>query len=83
MEPELLLGRKLIRRAQGNINIHGVRWLTKWSNLPTEQATWEDVTFIQKVFPNFQPQGQVWSKLGELSGPKYVFSEEINTTSSI
>lgn len=55
LEPEQLLERKLVPRVQGNISIPVVRWLIKWSNLPLEEATWEDATFIQKVFPNFQP----------------------------
>ena len=53
--PERLLERKLIPRTQGDINIPVVQWLIKWVNLPEDQATWEDASFIQKIFPEFQP----------------------------
>ena len=55
LEPEQLLERKLIPRVQSDISVPVVRWVIKWSNLPMDEATWEDATFIQKVFPNFQP----------------------------
>lgn len=55
LEPEQLLERKLIPRKHGDIEIPVVRWLIKWSNLPLEEATWEDAPFIQKVFPSFKP----------------------------
>jgi hypothetical protein len=53
--PEKVLQRKLIPRKQGNISIPVVQWLVKWINLPEESATWEDSSFIQQVFPTFQP----------------------------
>ena len=53
--PEAILERKLVPRVQGNIQIPVVRWLIKWINLPAENATWEDASFIQKVFPDRQP----------------------------
>lgn len=53
--PEAILERKLIPRVQSNISIPVVRWLIKWVNLLTDQATWEDLAFIQKAFPEFQP----------------------------
>ena len=53
--PEAVLDRKLIPRVQGSISIPVVQWLVKWQNLSPEQATWEDASFIQKVFPAFQP----------------------------
>ena len=55
LEPKKLLERKLIPRAQGDIQIPVVRWLIKWCNMEEKDATWEDATFIQKVFPAFQP----------------------------
>lgn len=55
LEPEKLLERKLIPRVQGDIQIPVVRWLIKWTNLEEKDATWEDASFIQKVFPTFQP----------------------------
>ncbi|XBJ16328.1 hypothetical protein VPH35_007992 [Triticum aestivum] len=59
LEPERLLERKLIPRTQGDIQIPVVRWLIKWCNMEEKDATWEDATFIQKVFPAFQPRGLV------------------------
>jgi hypothetical protein len=53
--PEAILQRKLIPRVQGSISIPVAQWLIKWQNLPVEQATWEDASFIQKIFPAFQP----------------------------
>lgn len=53
MEPEAVLDRKLVPRVQGDISIPVVRWLIKWVNMPVEEATWEDLAFIQKVFPSF------------------------------
>ena len=44
--PEAVLERKLIPRVQGSISIPVVQWLVKWQNLPPEQATWEDASFI-------------------------------------
>jgi hypothetical protein len=46
---------KLIPRVQGSISIPVAQWLIKWENLPADQATWEDASFIQKVFPAFHP----------------------------
>jgi hypothetical protein len=40
---------------QGSISIPVAQWLIKWENLPADQATWEDASFIQKVFPAFHP----------------------------
>ena len=53
--PEAILERKLIPRVQGSISIPVVQWLIKWSNLPESEATWEDSSFIQKVFQGFHP----------------------------
>jgi hypothetical protein len=53
--PEAILDRKLIPRVQGSISIPVAQWLIKWENLPDDQATWEDASFIQKVFPALHP----------------------------
>jgi hypothetical protein len=29
--------------------------LVLWDNLPAEEATWEDASFIQTSFPTFKP----------------------------
>ena len=55
IQPEAILQRKLVPRVQGDISIPVVQWLIKWVNLPAEKATWEDASFIQKVFPELQP----------------------------
>ena len=54
VDPEAMLERTLVPRKQGNISIPVVRWLVKWTNMPVEEATWEDSAFIQKVFPSFR-----------------------------
>lgn len=53
--PEAVLERKLIPIVQGDISVPVVRWLVKWINLPVDAASWEDATFVQKVFPDFTP----------------------------
>jgi hypothetical protein len=53
--PEAILDRKLIPRKQGDISIPVVQWLIKWLKLPAESATWEDASFIQKIFHAFHP----------------------------
>jgi hypothetical protein len=53
--PKAILDRKLIPRVQGSISIPVAQWLIKWENLPANQATWEDASFIQNVFPAFHP----------------------------
>jgi hypothetical protein len=30
------------------------KWLTHWDNMTIEEATWEDVLFIQDTFPSFK-----------------------------
>jgi hypothetical protein len=56
---ENILEWKLIPWVQGSISILVAQWLIKWINLPETEATWEDASFIQKVFPAFHPWGQV------------------------
>jgi hypothetical protein len=53
--PEAVLERKLIPRKQGDIYVPVAQWLVKWENMEVDQATWEDASFVQKVFPAFQP----------------------------
>lgn len=55
LEPERLLDRKLIPRVEGDVQIPMVRWLIKWTNLEERDVTWEDASFIQKIFPTFEP----------------------------
>jgi hypothetical protein len=51
IQPEALLDRRMITHNNKPV----VQWLIKWINLPQTAATWEDVDFIKKVFPEFQP----------------------------
>jgi hypothetical protein len=39
------------------------QWLIKWVNLPEAAATWEDVDFMSRVFPDLKRGG------GALSAP--------------
>lgn len=50
-EPVAVLQRRMIPRN----NVAVTQWLILWSNLTPAEATWEDASYIQKVFPNFQP----------------------------
>jgi hypothetical protein len=49
--PEAILERCMIPRNNEPV----VQWLIKWMNMPPEQATWEDASFIRRVFPAFHP----------------------------
>lgn len=49
--PVAVLERRLIPRNNAPV----VQWKIQWENLPSEAATWEDASFITKVFPNFTP----------------------------
>ena len=69
LEPEKLLERTLIPQTQGNIDVLVVRRKIKWSNLPEAEATWEDATFIQKVFRASSPKDRSGLTRGKLAGP--------------
>jgi hypothetical protein len=49
--PETILQRRMIPRNNKPV----VQWLIHWMNMPESEATWEDATFIRKVFPSFHP----------------------------
>jgi hypothetical protein len=49
--PEAILDCRLIPRNNEPV----AQWLIQWVNMPKEQATWEDATFIRKIFPAFHP----------------------------
>jgi hypothetical protein len=49
--PEAILQRRQIPRNNELV----VQWLIQWVNLPSSEATWEDASFIRKVFPSFHP----------------------------
>ena len=48
-EPGLVLQVRQIPRN----NMAVVQWLIQWENLSPEEASWEDATFIKKIFPVF------------------------------
>lgn len=50
-EPTAVLDRRIIPCRNELV----AQWLIQWLSLGPEDATWEDVTFIQSTFPNFVP----------------------------
>jgi hypothetical protein len=53
--PSRILQRRQIPRSAGDYDIAVDQWLIHWENLEEAEATWEDVKFIQAVFPSFKP----------------------------
>lgn len=49
--PFALLDERIIQRKKTPVK----QWLIHWESLGPEDATWEDLTFIKKIFPQFQP----------------------------
>ena len=49
VQPVAILQRQMIKKN----NVAGVKVLVQWSNLPPEDATWEDYDFLKAKFPNF------------------------------
>jgi ribosomal protein L21E len=49
--PAEILQRRMIPRNNEPV----VQWLIHWVNLHESEATWEDASFIRKVFPSFRP----------------------------
>jgi hypothetical protein len=49
--PIAILQRRMIPRNNEPV----VQWLIHWMNMPESEATWEDASFIRKVFPSFHP----------------------------
>jgi hypothetical protein len=49
--PVAILEKRMIPRNNEPV----VQWLIQWVNLPEAEATWEDASFIRKVFPSFHP----------------------------
>ena len=47
VKPIAILQRQLVQRANAAV----VKLLIQWSNLPPEDATWEDFDFIKAMFP--------------------------------
>jgi hypothetical protein len=53
--PYRILQRRQVPRSAGDYDIAVDQWLIRWENLSEEEATWEDVKFIQAAFPSFKP----------------------------
>jgi hypothetical protein len=49
--PEAILERRMVPRNNEPV----VQWLIQWVNMTPAEATWEDASFIRKVFPSFHP----------------------------
>ena len=50
LRPEKVLQRRAIMRAAKPV----VQYLVKWNNLPESESSWEDRSFIDSQFPDFQ-----------------------------
>jgi hypothetical protein len=50
-EPLAVLKRRMIPR--GGVAV--TQWLVLWHNLSPSEATWEDASMIQSMFPSFNP----------------------------
>jgi ribosomal protein L21E len=53
--PFAVLQRRLVPRPNGEYDIAVAQWLIQWEAMTTDEATWEDASFIQQAFPDFQP----------------------------
>ena len=60
LHPEAILERRLVKK--GNTAIPQVR--VKWSHLPEDSATWEDLYVLQQCFPSTLACGQASSPAG-------------------
>lgn len=49
VEPVAVLARKLINRRGAPV----AQLLVRWSNLPDDATTWEDLSFMKRKFPEF------------------------------
>lgn len=60
LQPEAILERRLVKK--GNAAIRQVR--VKWSHLPADSATWEDLNVLRQRFPTSAACGQAVSPAG-------------------
>lgn len=51
LQPMDILQRRLVVGDQHQI----AQWLIQWQGLSPEEASWEDQSFVQSKFPDFQP----------------------------
>ncbi|XP_071912429.1 uncharacterized protein [Coffea arabica] len=50
LQPEQVMKRRVIMRDSQPV----IQYLIKWNHLPDSEASWEDKSFIDKMFPNFK-----------------------------
>ncbi|XP_071901187.1 uncharacterized protein [Coffea arabica] len=53
LKPEAILKRRVIMREGRPV----IQFLIKWNHLSYDEASWEDKTFIENQFPEFQTRG--------------------------
>ena len=53
--PLAILQRRQVPRSNGEYDVPVPQWLIHWENMTPEDATWEDVAFVQATFPDFKP----------------------------
>jgi hypothetical protein len=53
--PLAILQRRIVPRSVGEYDVAIPQWLIHWDTMTSEEATWEDASFIQQTFPEFQP----------------------------
>lgn len=63
--PQQILNSRKLQQPKGEVQ----QILVKWSNLPSNHATWENLSDFQAKYPNFDPWGQGSSPGGVMSWP--------------
>jgi hypothetical protein len=53
--PVAVLQRRIVPRSTGDYDVAAPQWLIHWEGMTPDEATWEDASFIQDTFPDFQP----------------------------
>ncbi|XP_078170149.1 uncharacterized protein LOC144564426 [Carex rostrata] len=61
--PQKILARKMVKRR----NVAETQVLVQWQGLESEEATWEDYSFLAKEYPEFILEDEKAFKEGELS----------------
>jgi hypothetical protein len=49
-----VLHHRIVPRFAGDYDVAIPQWSVHWDTMTTEEATWEDAEFIQRMFPDFQ-----------------------------
>jgi len=53
--PLAILERRQVPHSIGEYDVAMPQWLIHWESMQPEEATWEDASFIQKTFQDFNP----------------------------